>query len=525
MWSIIIPVGVVLVGLILFFCLTYRVAPVDKALIVTGGKKPDIRVSGGRFVIPIFRKASYFDLCMITISASGDEVKTKTSIPIVIDWTAQIRPDRRKPEALEQAIVSFMERGPKGIEEDVAKTLTGAVFGVAASMTPLEVQCDKESFKNMIVQTTEDELSNMGLELVSLNIQDVTDSYGYFDSIAALDSEQKRKDAEKVRAVVEQEIREQTAQSERVAKQAELESELEIAEREKENSLKKSAFKVETDKARADAEVAGQIQRTVREQEIAAQQGQIEVVRQEQANRAAIEEKKVLVTRAQAKKEQDQINAEAGANVKKIQAEAAVQVAEKDAEAVKIAAKAHADKVRQEGAAEAEVISTKGQAEAEVIKSRGLAEAEAEKAKLLAQAEGEAAIAEARASNDKVNFEIEKIKIENETRVQIATSVATIMAEVGKNAEFVNIGGSAPGSSGNVLVDTLRSIPSLMKTLDVENQALNGKSYNDEVSGIVGSLFGPVKGVLSNETHVHNATSDEVKEGIVVESEEIPTED
>lgn len=124
----------------------------------------------------------------------------------------------------------------------------------------------------------------------------------------------------------------------------------------------------------------------------------------------------------------------------------------------------------------------------------------------MAQAEGERALAEARASNEKVNFEIEKLKIENEARITIATKTAEIMANIGQNAEFVNIGGgdTSKGGTGNVLIDTLASVPALMKKLDVENQALNGKSFNDEIRGLVSSLAEPVKGLLSSTTNVEN---------------------
>ena len=236
----------------------------------------------------------------------------------------------------------------------------------------------------------------------------------------------------------------------------------------------------------------------------------------EQANLVVIKEKEVIVTRAQAEKEKEQIAAEASANIKKIDAEAQVMVAEKESNAIEIRARANAEKVKQEGQAtaevtkmngmaEADIVKQKGLAEAEIIRSRGLAEAEAEKARLLAAAEGEKALADARASNEKVNFEIEKLKIEAEARVTIATKTAEIMAEIGKNAEFVNIGGSAQGTgSNNVLIDTLQSIPGLMKTLNAENKALNGKSINEEIEGLVGSVAKPMKGMLVNQETTKN---------------------
>ena len=493
-----IGMGVIAVGLVIaFLCSIYRVAEIDKALIITGGKQPKIIVSGGSFVIPIFRKAQYFDLCMLTVTADKDEVKTKTSVPIVIDWTAQIRPDTENLANLRKAIVSFKERGQDGIKNDVKLTLTGAVRDIVAAMTPEEVLRDKVVFADNVKKIVADEMMNMGMELVSLNIQDITDNNRYYDNIAALDMEDKRREAENKRAVVDQAVRTQKAESEKIASQNELDSRLAVAEKQRDNNLRIAGFKAETDKANADAAVAGELQRTIRQQEVAAQQGRVKVVEQEQANLAALKEKEVIATRAEAEKQKKRIDAEAQANIRKITADASVEVAEKEANATKITADAVAEKTRKEGAAVADVTKQKGVAEAEVIRQRGLAEAEVEKEKLMAQAEGERALAEARASNEKVNFEIEKIKIENEAKITIATKTAEIMANIGQNAEFVNIGGAASGGTGNVLLDTLAGIPGLMKTLNVENNALNGQNFNDELRNLVSSIAGPVKNALT----------------------------
>jgi flotillin len=539
--AILIPIGIValIIGVIVaFLCSIYRVADIDKALIITGGKEPIVKVSGGSFVIPIFRKAQYFDLCMLTVKADKDEIKTITSVPIVTDWTAQIRPDTNDPEKLKKAIISFKERGSEGIIQDVKLTLTGAVRDIVASMTPEAVLRDKAEFAQKVRTTVEDEMANMGMELVSLNIQDITDNNGYYDNIAALDMGDKRLAAENKRATVDQEVRRQKAESEKLAAQKELETELAVAERQRDNDLKKAEFKVETDKANANAQIAGELQRTIRMQEIAEQEGKVEIVRQEQANFAATKEKEVIATRAEAEKQKRQIDAEAEANVQKIDADAKVQVAEKKAHAVKIEADAFAEKTRKEGLAvadvtkqkglaEAEVAKQKGLAEAEIIKQRGLAEAETEKAKLMAQAEGEKALADARASNDKVNFEIEKLKIGANAQIEIATKTAQVMATLGQNAEFVNIGGCATGNGvagngGNVLLDTLAGIPALMKTLNVQNEALNGRPMNEEVYNFVDSIVGPMKGLLVNNENPVVSTITDVTQDVAAVAPQVP---
>lgn len=164
--NIVIPVVIavgVLAVLILFLKSIYKVVDVDKALIITGGKKPIIKVSGGAFVIPIFRKASDFDLCMLTVRADEDEIKTSTAVPIICDWTAQIRPNIDDEEKLRVAITSFKERGKEGIIDDVKLTLMGTVRDVVASMTPEEILRDKEKFKKQIQAGVADEFANMGL--------------------------------------------------------------------------------------------------------------------------------------------------------------------------------------------------------------------------------------------------------------------------------------------------------------------------------------------------------------------------
>lgn len=517
-----IPPVLAIVLLIAFLCSIYKVADVDKALIITGGKEPVIKVSGGSFVIPIFRKAQFFDLCMLTVPADGDEIKTITAVPIVVDWTAQIRPYIGDTEILKKAIISFMERGQKGIIDDVKLTLMGSVRSVVANLTPEQVQSDKESFKIDVEKAVTDELKEMGLELVSLNIQDVTDNNGYYDDLAAKAREEKRKEAACVRAEANQKIREAEAESNKLAQQRELDAELSIAEKKRDNDLKKAGFKAETDKANADADIAGQLQKTIRQQEIAEHEGRVAVVQQEQANLAAKKEQEVKKTNAETAKIEATIKAQEDSEVATINAKAKAQVAEEEAtgkaraleaeangkakaleteatgkaKAIEAEATGKAKAIEAESTAEANATRAKGEAEADIIAKKGMAEAEATKARLLAEAEGEKELAAARASNEKVNFEIEKIKIEADMRVQIATNTAQIMAEIGKNAEFVNIGGSSTGNNGNVLLDTLAGIPSLMKTLDVENQALNGQSFNDEVKDLVTAIAGPIKGML-----------------------------
>ena len=508
----IVIVVVILIALLLLAKFMYRVVPIDKALIITGSKEPKVIVSGGAFVIPIIRKADTFDLCMITVTASKDEILTATAVPIVADWTAQIRPDVKDEEKLKTAIRSFKERGKNGIVEDVKLTLMGTVRDVVASMTPEEVLANKEAFKTEVEKNVVDEMDKMGLELVSLNIQDVSDNNGYYENIASIDASDKQQAANIKSAEVERATREKKATELKEAEIAEanatresaiakMEAEQQEAEKRKEIDIKKAQFKTETDTAQANAELAKELQITLRQKEIEERKGEVEVTRQEQANLAAQKESEVKITKADAERKTKKIEAEADADVEKTKAAARVAVAEQDAMAISKKAQAEAEKTKTAGVAEADVQKAKAEAKAKMI-----AEAEGIKAKKAAEAEGEKLLAEARAANDKVNFEIESLKIQTQAQIEIATKTAEVMANIGKNAEFVNINGgnisglnSATGT-GNILIDTLSQIPGLLKVLNTENQALNGRELKEEIKDLSDSALSGLSNLKGENT-------------------------
>ena len=382
--EILIPIGIgvgLVVALIIFLACIYKVADVDKALIITGGKEPVIKVSGGAFVIPVFRKASYFDLCMLTVTADADEIKTSTAVPVVCDWTAQIRPCVSDPVKLRTAIISFKERGNQGIIDDVKLTLMGAVRDVVAAMTPEQILREKEEYKKLIQTAVSDELDNMGLELVSLNIQDITDNNDYFNNIAAIDAADKQQAADIKRAEVDKITRQKQAVAKKEAEIAEAQAkqDAEIArmtaeqtekEKRKETDMKLAQFKIETDTANADAEIAKELQMTIRQKEVEERKGAVEITRQEQANLAAQKEREVMITRAEAEKETKRVNAEAEASVKSIEAEAKIKVAEREADAARKAAQGEADVETTKAEARVKVASNDAEAVKRLQKQR-----------------------------------------------------------------------------------------------------------------------------------------------------------
>ena len=516
----------------IFYKFRYKVASADQALVVTGGKKePLILPGGGAFVSPN-RKFDFFPIGVMTVRSSDQETQTSTLVPIVVQWTAQLRVDVNTAGSLEKAVRGFGGYETKDIANSLQQTLDGEVRAVVAEMTPEEVVTDKVAFSERVSEGVSKRMEDLGYQLVSLNISEVSDNNQHYYNLAAADRETKREESEKLTARANQKVAVEKAEANKIAKQAELESDLSVDEKEREVRLRRAKIKEETDVAEADAEIAGQLRREERNKDLAIRQGEVLVIQAKQDQDAALAQREANLTRAETDKQRStieaetaakrseidanafarrsEINATAQARVSETEAEGAARAAaakakgeaeaarlraEGEAEAVKVAAKARAEEISSTGVAEAEVRRAQGEAEAEAIRAKGDAEAEVQRK-----------MAEAMAAHDGANLKISIAEIESTTRIAIANAISTAVNQVGSNATFIDMGGSATDS--NLLTGVLGELPELLKKLDVKNQALNGESFSETLNATIRAVTDKQPHA---ETELNSSESDQPK--------------
>ena len=533
--------GLVLLTIILFAMI--KTAKGNEALVVSGvgatdkNGNPKIKRAGGRVVIPFIQKAKYFDLCVRTAKVEGDVTKTQTGVPIQIDWAVAYNPDVSSNESLQRAVCNFLDKNDKELERVILDVVSGGVRAVIAKMTPEEVMNGKDKLDDQVKESISAQMKDLGFNTI-LSIHEVEDAEGstYYKDLAARDRETRRRDAANISAEAEQSMREKRADTDRMAQEKELDAQVAVAERKRDTDVKKAQFMAETAREQVKSEMAADLEQEAINQQLAEKQGTVQVTIAEQANRAALKQQEVEITRAETQKKTTVINAEAEAERKKAEAtgeaeakkvsaagnaEAQKLTAAGEAEAAAVrktkeaAAQAEARKLEADGAAtarkteanaEAEAVKVqadaeatatiaKGEAEAQAIAAKGKAEAEAIEAKGKAEAEAARALSDAQAANDKVNFELKRIEIEQNTRVQVATNIATVMAEVGKNAKFYDFGGGAKQEGGSdLLTGILGRIPQVFAKADMQNEALNGEDLTTTVQKLVAAVADPIKG-------------------------------
>jgi len=468
---VIVVVAILVVGFIIFK-LGYRITDADEALVITGGKKgPRIIKSGGAYV-SFLRKSERFPLSNMTIQSDDYETQTSTKVPIVVKWTAQIRPDTKTEGALDKAIVGYIGNGPDDTQRSLKLTLDGEIRQVVATLTPDEVLTKKDEFSSQVTTNVAPKMLELGFELVSLNIAEVSDKNNYYSNSAAEDREEKRRSAEILTATAQKAINVSRAESEQVSETAMLDKQLVVAEKGRDVALRQAEF----------------------DQETAAAQGQVTVVRAQQEQAAAIAQQEVSVTQADTARKTLEIEAQSSARKSEIDAQAAGTVAKTQAsaaaEAVKIEAQGKADAIQITTTAEADQVRARGQAEADAAKAKGEAEAAAILALGQAEAERERLMAEALAANDGANLQVRFAEIESSMRITIATETAKVVGNIGEKVTIVDMGAGSREGGGSVLTNLLGDLPRLMQQGDLQSQLLGGVP----LGALLGSLVAGVRG-------------------------------
>jgi len=494
-FPIIIGAIITLVIIIALFAMI-KTANGNEALVVSGvgatdkEGNPTIKRAGGRVVIPFIQKAKYFDLCVRTAKVEGDVTKTQTGVPIQIDWAVAYSPDTSSNASLQRAVCNFLDKNDHELERVILDVVSGGVRAVIAKMTPEEVMNGKDKLDDQVKESISAQMKDLGFNTI-LSIHEVEDAKDstYYQDLAAKDRETRRRDSANISAEAEQSMREKRAETNRAAQEKELDAQVAVAERQRDTDVRKAQFKAETAREQAKSEMAGELEQQAINQQLEEKKGAVAVMQAEQANLAALKQQEVEVTRAETAKRTTIISAQAEAERKKAEASG-------DAEAQKVnaAGQAEAKKLTAAGEAEAAAMRKTREAIATAEARKTEAEGSATARKTEAAAEADRALSDAQAANDKVNFELKKIEIEQNTRVQVATNVATVMAEVGKNAKFYDFGGGVKQESGgDLLTSVLGRIPQIFAQADMQNQALNGEEVTETVKKLVAAVADPIK--------------------------------
>ena len=356
----------------------YVKAPPDTAYIISGLRKKII-IGKSSIKIPFLERLDKLSLKLIPI-----DVKTEAAVPtadyinIQVDAAVNVKVSS-EPEKLKQAAENFLNQNTQYIAQVAREVLEGNMREIVGRMRLEEMVSDRQKFADLV--KAEPDLAAMGLDVVSFNVQNFTDSNGVIDDLGIDNISQIKKKAAIAKAEAEKEIAVAKAEADRQSNDARINSEREIAIKNNELDMQKAELQKNADSKRAEADAAYEIQKEEQRKTIEVTAANANIAKEERLvllkqREAETMEKSLdaqVKKKAEAEKFERQQKAEAELFERQKEAEAKKFETEKAAEAQR--AKAEADLFSKEQ--EAKGIRMVGEAEAEAIRAKGVAEAEA----------------------------------------------------------------------------------------------------------------------------------------------------
>jgi len=370
-----IATAVVVVVVLLICAMGYVKAPPDIAYIISGFRKnPKILVGRAGIRIPFLERIDKLLLRQISVDIKTNGfIPTEDFIGVNIDAVAKIR-IKNDPEGIQVAMKNFLNMGEEQIVRTITDSLQGNMREIVGTIKLRELCNDRKKFGDEVQSKAQMDMDNLGIQIISCNIQTITDEQDLINALGMDNMAQIQKDASIAKANADRDVEVAKAQAEREANDARVEADKQIAEKQNELSIKQSELKVIEDTKRAEAEAAFRIQEQIQNKAIEAETVNAQIAKAERE--AELKQKEVLV-RQQELAAQIERTADAEKYKAEKEAEAKLVQEQKEAEAVLYRQKQEAEAIRTKGLAEAEAIKAKGEAEANAIRAKGIAEAEA----------------------------------------------------------------------------------------------------------------------------------------------------
>ncbi|HEV8638320.1 MAG TPA: SPFH domain-containing protein, partial [Chloroflexota bacterium] len=267
-----------------------RVGP-NQALIVFGSGGTNIVTGGGKVVWPLFQSSQSLSLELMSFDVAPEQdLYTAQGVAVTVEAVAQIKV-RSDPESIRTAAEQFLTKPQAEREALIRLVMEGHLRGIVGLLTVEQIVKEPEMVAGRVRQTVADDLSKMGLEVVSFTIKKVMDEKDYISNMGRPDVARIRREAEIAQAEAERDIsikRATTAREAAIA-QAEADQERVIAQAASQTRQAEASRDLEMKKAEYEASVNQQRATAAKAYDIASNQAQQKVmteqVRIEQAQK------------------------------------------------------------------------------------------------------------------------------------------------------------------------------------------------------------------------------------------------
>src|ERR1700686_1864592 len=352
----------------------YRKAGPHEALIVYGMGGTHVYTGRGAIIFPMVQTCKELSLELMSFDVAPQQnLYTHQGVAVTVEAVAQIKVKSDK-ESILTAAEQFLTKRPEQREALIRLVMEGHLRGIMGQLTVELIVKEPEMVGDRMRSTCADDMSKMGLEVVSFTIREVRDKNEYITNMGRPDVARIKRDAEIASAEAERDtairraialreaaVAKASADQERVI--AETASLAKQAEAQRDLDIQKAQFTEQSRRQEAQADKAYELQTNVMQQKVVAEQVKVQQIEKEQqvkVQEAEIlrHEKELIATILKGSEiERQRIENIANAEKSRITMEA-----EGRAAATKLQGEAEANIIFQKGEAEAKAMNVKAEA-------------------------------------------------------------------------------------------------------------------------------------------------------------------
>jgi flotillin len=352
----------------------FRKAGPHEALIVYGLRGTRIVKGRGTVIVPMIETFRQLSLQLMSFDvAPQQDLYTKQGVAVTVEAVAQIKV-KSDPESIQTAAEQFLTKTDQAREGLIRLVMEGHLRGIIGQLSVEQIVKEPEMVGDRMRATCADDMSKMGLEVVSFTIKEVRDKNEYITNMGRPDIARIRRDADVASAEAERDTAIRRAEATRAAAVAKAQADQERvlaealslaaqAEAQRDLEIKKAQYLEIVKRQQAQADKSYDIQANIMQQQVTAEAVKIRQVEKEQevkVQEAEIlrHEKELIATvlkNAEIEKQRIEMLAEAARRKMTVEAEGA-------AFATRAQGEADADIILKKGEAEAKAMNVKAEA-------------------------------------------------------------------------------------------------------------------------------------------------------------------
>jgi flotillin len=370
--EVVIVVSVIVVLFVLLLMSTvatlFRKAGPHEALIVYGLRGTRIVKGRGTLIFPMIESSRQLSLQLMSFDvAPQQDLYTKQGVAVTVEAVAQIKV-KSDPESIQTAAEQFLTKTEQAREGLIRLVMEGHLRGIIGQLSVEQIVKEPEMVGDRMRATCADDMSKMGLEVVSFTIKEVRDKNEYITNMGRPDISRIKRDAEIATAEAERDTAIRRAEAMRAAAVAKSQADQERvlaealslaaqAEAQRDLEIKRAQYIEGVKRQQAQADKSYDIQANIMQQQVIAEAVKIRQVEKEQ---------EVKVQEAEILRHEKELIATVlkSAEIEKLRIE---MLAEAGRRKMTIEAEGIAYATRAQGEADAEIILKKGEAEAKAM--------------------------------------------------------------------------------------------------------------------------------------------------------------